>query len=319
MLRFLLRRILHGAVIMWLISVIVFALFFIAPNDVARRMAGRQATPQTIALARARLGLDKPLLDQYGTFVWRALHGNLGYDFFHQIPVTSIITSALPKTLSLALGASLLWLVFGVTNGVISAVRPRSFADRSLTTFSLVFYSMPDFLLGLLLLYFVYYKWTLAGHAWFPPGGYVPITQDPGRWAQSLVLPWITLALLLTAAYTRLTRSSLLEVLGEDYIRTARSKGISERRVVYRHGLRSALAPVLTQFGIDLGTLVGGVVIVETIFSIDGLGREAIIAFNDQNLPVIAGIVLFGTFAIIVANILVDLLYAVLDPRLRPN
>jgi peptide/nickel transport system permease protein len=318
MLRFLLRRLLHGVFVMWLISIVVFVLFFIAPGDVARRMAGKQATAQTIALIRARLGLDRPLIEQYGRFVWRALHGDLGYDYYHQIPVNSIITSSLPKTLSLALGASVIWLSLGITNGVISAVRPRSLADRALTAFSLVFHSMPDFLLGLLLLYFVYFRLTLAGHPWFPAGGYVPLTQDPGAWVQSLVLPWITLALLLAASYTRLTRSSLLEVLGEDYIRTARSKGISERRVVYRHGLRSALTPVLTQFGIDLGTLIGGVVIVEQIFSIDGLGREAITAFNNQDLPVIAGIVLFGTFAVIVANILVDLLYAVLDPRLRP-
>ena len=316
--RFLLRRLLHGGFVMWLISVVVFVLFFIAPGDVARQMAGKQATPATIALIRARLGLDQPLIVQYGKFVWRALHGDLGYDYYHQIPVNSIITGSLPKTLSLALGAAVIWLSLGISNGVISAVRPRSLADRSLTAFSLIFHSMPDFLLGLLLLYFAYFRLTLAGHPWFPAGGYVPLTQNPGAWAQSLVLPWITLALLLAASYTRLTRSSLLEVLGEDYIRTARSKGISERRVVYRHGLRSALTPVLTQFGIDLGTLIGGVVIVEQIFSIDGLGREAITAFNNQDLPVIAGIVLFGTFAVIVANILVDLLYAVLDPRLRP-
>jgi peptide/nickel transport system permease protein len=319
MLRFLLRRLLHGAFVMWLISVVVFVLFYIAPGDVARQMAGKQATAQTIALIRARLGLDQPLIVQYGKFLWRALHGDLGYDYYHQIPVNSIIAGSLPKTLSLALGAAVIWLTLGITNGVISAVRPRSLADRGLTVFSLVFHSMPDFLLGLLLLYFVYFRLTLAGHPWFPAGGYVPLTQDPGAWVQSLVLPWITLALLLAASYTRLTRSSLLEVLGEDYIRTARSKGISERRVVYRHGLRSALTPVLTQFGIDLGTLIGGVVIVEQIFSIDGLGREAITAFGNQDLPVIAGIVLFGTFAVIVANILVDLLYAVLDPRLRPT
>jgi peptide/nickel transport system permease protein len=189
--------------------------------------------------------------------------------------------------------------------------------DRLLTLFSLVFYSMPEFLLGLLLLYFAYYRLTLAGAAWFPAGGYVAFSQNPLAWAQSLALPWVTLALLEAAAYTRLTRSSLLDVLGEDYIRTARAKGLSERRVVYRHGLRSALTPVVTQFGVDLGALVGGVVVVELVFSIDGLGREAITALNNQDLPVIVGIVLFGTLTVVLANLAVDLLYAVLDPRIR--
>lgn len=315
--RFLLRRTLHGVFVLFLISVLVFALFFLAPGDVARRMAGRQATPEMVELVRRRLGLDRPLLEQYGSFVWRALHGDLGFDYYHEIPVSSIIVEALPKTLSLVLGAALLWMALGILNGVVSAVRSRSVADRALTGFSLLFYSMPEFLLGLLLLYFAYYRLTVAGLAWFPAGGYVPLTQDPLEWARSLILPWLTLALLQAASYTRLTRSSLLEVLGEDYIRTARSKGLSERRVVYRHGLRSAITPVLTQFGIDLGALIGGDVVVEQVFSIDGLGREAITALGTQNLPVIVGIVLFGTLAIVVANIAVDLLYAVLDPRIR--
>lgn len=315
--RFLLRRTLHGLFVLWMISMLVFVLFYIAPGDVARRMAGRQATPEMVALIRARLGLDEPLPNQYAGFLWRALHGDLGYDYYHGIPVSTIIAEALPKTLSVVLGAAVLWMVLGIVNGVISAVRTRSLADRALTGFSLLFYSMPEFLLGLLLLYFAYYRLTVAGFAWFPAGGYTSLTQDPLRWGQSLILPWVTLALFEAAAYTRLTRSSLLEVLGEDYIRTARSKGLSERRVVYRHGLRSAITPVLTQFGIDLGALIGGDVVVEQVFSIDGLGREAIVALGNQNLPVIAGIVLFGTVAIVGANIAVDLLYAVLDPRIR--
>jgi peptide/nickel transport system permease protein len=317
MLRFLLRRAVHGIVLIWVISMLVFGLFFVAPGDVARRMAGRQATPETVELIRHRLGLDQPKWQQYGNFVWRALHGDLGYDYYHQIPVTQIILDALPKTLSLVLGAAVLWMALGLFNGIVSARRPRSLTDRSLTLFSLIFYSMPAFLLGLLLLYFAYYRLTLAGAAWFPAGGYVPFTQDLRGWAQSLALPWLTLALLTAATYTRLTRSSLLDVLGEDYIRTARAKGLSERRVVYRHGLRSALTPVVTQFGIDIGALVGGVVVVELVFSIDGLGWEAITALNNQDLPVIIGIVLFGTLTVVLANLVVDLLYAVLDPRIR--
>jgi peptide/nickel transport system permease protein len=218
---------------------------------------------------------------------------------------------------SLALGAAVIWMLLGVFNGVISAIHPRSLADRSLTLFSLFFYSFPSFLLGLLLLYFLYFRLTLAGYKWFPAGGYTALSQGLGSWVQHLILPWLALALLLAATYTRLTRGSMLDVLGEDYIRTARSKGIRESRVVVVHGLRSALTPVVTQFGIDLGQLIGGVVVIETVFSLPGLGQTAIVAINQQDLPVIIGIVLFASAAVVVANILVDVLYAVLDPRVR--
>ncbi len=317
MLRFLIRRIALGVLVLWLITMAVFALFFVAPNNVARTLAGRQATPATIALIQHRLGLDQPVWKQYVDFVGNALHGNLGYDYYYQVPVTHIIGKALPITVSLAVGAAVIWVLLGVGNGVVSAVRPRSLADRGLTVFALFFYSMPTFLLGLLLLYFLYFQLTLAGIRVFPAGGYTPLTQDPGAWAMHMVLPWFTLALVLAATYTRLTRGSMLDVLGEDYVRTARSKGIRESRVIVRHGLRSALTPVVTQFGIDIGQLVGGVVVTETVFSLPGLGKTAIDAINRQDLPVIVGIVLFASAAVVVANILVDVIYAVLDPRVR--
>lgn len=317
MIRFLVRRTALGILVLWLISLAVFGLFFVAPNNVARTLAGRQATPETIALINHRLGLDQPLWKQYLHFLGHALRGDLGYDYYHQVPVTQIIGQALPITVSLAVGAAVIWLALGVFNGVISAVHPRSLADRGLTFFSLFFYSMPSFLLGLLLLYFLYFRITLTGRNWFPAGGYSPLSAGVGGWAQHLVLPWIALALLLAATYTRLTRGSMLDVLGEDYIRTARSKGIAERRVVVRHGLRSAMTPVVTQFGIDLGQLIGGVVVTETVFSLPGLGKAAIDAINQQDLPVIIGIVLFASAAVVVANILVDIGYAVLDPRVR--
>jgi peptide/nickel transport system permease protein len=317
MIRFLIRRILLGILVLWLITMAVFGMFFVAPNNVARTMAGRQATPQTVELIRERLGLDQPVWKQYLDFIWKALHGNLGYDYYYQLPVTHIMAQALPITLSLALGASVIWLIIGVTNGVLSAVYPRSFIDRGLTAFALFFYSFPSFLLGLVLLYFIYYKLTLSGLRWFPPGGYAPLSQGPGQWALHMILPWLTLALVLAATYTRLTRSSMLDVLGEDYVRTARSKGLSERRVIVRHGLRSALTPVVTQFGIDLGQLIGGVVVTETVFSLPGLGKTVIDAITRQDLPVIVGIVIFASAAVVTANILVDVAYALLDPRVR--
>src|SRR5262245_39077213 len=214
MVGYLIRRILQGAFVLWLVTVAVFALFFLVPNNVARTLAGRQATPRTIALVEQRLGLDQPAWKQYTTFLGRAVRGDLGYDYYHQVPVTHVLAEALPITVSLACGAAVIWMVLGVFSGIVSAVHPRSLADRTVTGLALFFYSMPSFLLGILLLYLVYYRLTIAGYAWFPPGDYVPLSQDPSSWAQHMLLPWITLALLLAATYTRLTRGSMLDVLG---------------------------------------------------------------------------------------------------------
>jgi peptide/nickel transport system permease protein len=317
MLRFLVRRTAQGLLVLFLITLVLFALFFVVPSNVARALAGRQAPQATVDLIQHRLGLDLPLWRQYLGWIGRALRGDLGYDYYHQVPVTTIIAQAAPVTLSLVIGAAILWLALGVFNGVMSAIHPRSFLDRSLTAFALFFYSMPSFLLGLLLLYFLYFQLTLAGIPIFPPGGYVPLSEGIGPWLQHLILPWLTLALVSAAIYTRLTRGSMLDVLGEDYIRTARSKGIAERRVITRHGLRSALTPVVTQFGIDLGTLLGGAVVTETVFSLPGLGKAALDALNQQNQPVVIATVLLASTAIVVANIAVDVVYAVLDPRVR--
>ena len=211
--RFLVRRALRGLLVIWLITLVLFGMFFVAPSNVAQTLGGRQATPQTIALINQRLGLDRPLWEQYLSFLGNALRGDLGYDYYKQIPVTSIINDALPKTASIAFGAAIIWMLIGVTNGVLSAVRPRSFLDRGLTALSLFFFSMPTFLLGLLLLYYLYFQLTLAGIRIFPAGGYVDLTASPGGWLQHMILPWITVALVSAAAYTRLTRTSMLEVL----------------------------------------------------------------------------------------------------------
>ena len=317
MVRFLVHRILLGLVVLWVITAIVFVMFFVAPSNVARLIAGRQATPETVVLVKHRLGLDRPVLDQYGSYMWDLLHGDVGYSFYNSTSVRSLIWERVPVSFSLAIGAAVLWLVIGISSGVLAATRPRSLADRFVTVTSLVFYSMPAFLLGLIFLYFLFFRLHLAGIAIFPGSGYVPLTEDPLGWAQHLVLPWLTIALVTAALYSRLTRGAMLDVLGEDYIRTARAKGLRERRVVYRHGLRSAVTPVVTQFGIDLGTLLGGVIIVESIFGLPGLGQLAVQSVTTQDLPVIIGTVVLAAAFIVVANILVDICYALLDPRVR--
>ena len=315
--RFLVRRILLGLVVLWVITTLVFAMFFVAPSDVSRLIAGRQATPETVALVKHRLGLDRPVLEQYATYMWNLLHGDVGYSFYNSTSVRSLMWERLPVTLSLAVGAAVLWLVIGVASGVLSATRPRSLADRIVTVTALVFYSMPAFLLGLIFLYFLFFRLHLAGIGFFPGSGYVPLTESPWEWARHLILPWFTIALVTAALYSRLTRGAMLDVLGEDYIRTARANGLRERRVVYRHGLRSAVSPVITQFGIDLGTLLGGVIIVENIFGLQGLGQLAVQSVQSQDLPVIIGTVVLASAFIVAASIVVDICYALLDPRVR--
>jgi len=320
MARFLIRRIALGIVVMWMVTVLVFAIFFAGGDSetVARRIAGKNATPQTVELIRHRLHLDRPILVQYWDFLKQLVwHHNLGYSYYHQQPVATVLKQAFPISFSLAIGAAVIWIVIGVLSGVLSAVRRGSIWDRLATTAALFFYSMPTFVLGLLLLWGVSYQLNKRGIRWFPGQGYTYFSDSPIKWFQGLVLPWITLALVSAATYTRLTRGSLLEVLGEDYIRTARSKGLSERRVIYRHGLRSALTPVVSQFGIDVGTLVGGAIITEEVFGMPGLGYTAVNSIENQDLPVIIGIVIVASAAVIIANILVDIVYAVLDPRVR--
>jgi peptide/nickel transport system permease protein len=315
--RFLVRRTLLGLVVLWVITTLVFVMFFVAPHNVARLLAGRQATPQTVALVQHRLGLDKPVLTQYVTYLGNLLHGDLGYSFYNSTSVRTLLWERIPVSASLAIGAAIIWLVLGVSSGVLSSVRPRSFLDRAVTGFALFFYSMPAFLLGVIFLYFLFFRLHLAGITFFPASGYVPLTSDPLGWAQHLILPWLTIALVTAATYSRLTRASMLDVLGEDYIRTARAKGLRESRIVVRHGLRAGVTPVVTQFGIDLGTLLGGVIIVESVFGLPGVGNLAVQSVFTQDLPVIIGTVILATTCIVVASILVDLAYALLDTRVR--
>lgn len=314
---FLIRRILFGILVLWVISLVVFVMFFVAPHDPARLLAGRQASPSEIDAIRRSLGLNRPILEQYVSWVGKLLHGDLGFSYRGSVSVNYLLASRIPVTASLAFGAAVIWLVLGVGAGVLAAVKPRTILDRIVTFLALFFYSMPTFLIGLVLLFFLFFKLYTAGFHLFPGGEYVALTQDPIQWADHLVLPWLALALVTAATYSRLTRGTMLDVLGEDYIRTARSKGISEGRVIIRHGLRSALTPVVTQFGIDLGTLLGGAIVTENVFGLPGLGQLAVQSIFDQNLPVIIGIVIVASFFIVVANVFVDFIYAFLDPRVR--
>jgi peptide/nickel transport system permease protein len=312
MLRFLIRRILFGVLVLWIVTTGVFILFFATSKDPAARFAGKSATPATLALVRHKLGLDDPLPVQYWHFVDRLLHGNLGFSFATQSPVTSMIKGALPASLSLILGAAVLWLLAGIIAGTISATRARTLLDRGITGAVLLGISMPAFIVGLTLSYVFAVKLQI-----FPQTRYIPIQDNPVQWFQHLVLPWVTLALLQSAVYTRLTRGSLLDVLGEDYIRTARAKGLPERKVIYRHGLRSALTPVITQAGVDIGVLIGGTLVTETVFSLQGIGQMTVQALTVGDLPVIMGVVLVAAFFVVLGNLVVDIAYSFLDPRVR--
>jgi peptide/nickel transport system permease protein len=303
--------------VVWLVATLVFVVYFAVPRDVARLLAGRQASEETLTVVRARLGLDQPILVQYGRFIGRLLQGDLGESFVTQESVVSIVVRDAPVSASLALGGATLWLLIGVGAGVVAATRPRSRIDRAITATALFFYSMPSFLLGQLLLFFLFFQLYLAGYEFFPPGSYVAFTESPLQWARFLILPWFALALVTGAAYARLTRGAMLDALGEDYIRTARAKGVSERRVVVQHALRSSLTPIVTQFGIDLGTLMGGAIVTEVVFGLPGLGREVVQAIAKQDLPVIIGVTILSSALIVTANIVVDLVQAMLDPRVR--
>jgi peptide/nickel transport system permease protein len=322
--RFLIRRIAQAILVMFLITVTVYLIFFVGPGpgSVARVLAGRNATPKTVALVNARLGLNHPWYVVYWNFFFKGViwHHNLGYSFYHGQSVNTIIAQAFPITLSLVIGAAIIWLIYGVLTGVVSAVKTRTLWDRSFTSVALFFYSMPTFVLGLVLILFLYYDLTKAGISVFPSPGaqsWVGFTQNPLQWAHVLILPWVTLALVTAATYTRLTRGSMLDVFGEDFIRTARAKGMSEGRVIFRHNLRAAMTPIVTQFGLDVGVALGGVIITESVFSLPGLGYTAVNAIGQQDLPVVIGVVLVASAAVVITNLVVDILYAVVDPRVR--
>jgi peptide/nickel transport system permease protein len=313
---FVIRRLLLGAIVMWFVTIATFLLFFVAPQDPARLLAGKNPTTQEIADINHRLGLDQPLIVQYGHYLDRLIHFNLGTSFVNGVSVNSVLKQDLPPTLSLMVGGAILWLIAGLGAGIISATRARTLVDRVATTGVLVGITFPTFVFGLLLLFIIYLPLNRAGFHWVQTG-YEGPTQSVIGWAGHMILPWITIAAVSAATYTRLTRGSLLDTLGEDYIRTARSKGLTERRVLYRHAIRAALTPVVSQLGVDMGTLAGGAVVTETVFGLGGIGQQSLTSITLGDTPVVLGIVLMAALFVVVANIIVDVLYSVLDPRVK--
>ena len=316
--RFLIRRILSGIVVLWVVSTAAFFLFFARNTDiVARQLAGRAATTAILQEVTRNLGLNQPILTQYWHFLGRTVTGNLGVSYYNgSVSVSSIVGRDLPRTASVLVGGMVLWLVVGLSVGILSATRARSLFDRLATVGVLVGLSMPTFVLGEILLLAIYLPLNENGYH-LVNTGYVGLSSGFVPWAETLILPWITLATVQAAVYTRLSRGSLLDTLGEDYIRTARAKGLTERRVIYRHALRGALTPVVSQLGIDVGVLLGGVIIVEQVFGVGGLGQDAVSAISNGDLPVILAFVLLAAAFVVIANIIVDAFYAVLDPRVR--
>ena len=334
MIIFIIRRLVSTVFLLLLVSIITFAIFFLIPRlagqtayQLAAQYVGRNPIPSEIRAVEAKLGLNDPLYLQYGRYIKgivAGVHYNsgtdvsycpfpcFGYSFRNQQPVWPQLISNAPVTLSLAIGASVLWLIGGVSVGVLSALRRGSIFDRFSMGIALAGVSLPVFFTGLIALELFSYKWPI-----FPDVHYVPLTTNPLLWARNLVLPWITLAFLYAALYARLTRAGMLETMGEDYIRTARAKGLVERKVVVKHGLRAALTPIVTIFGLDLGLLLGGAILTETTFSLPGLGQFTILAIQNQDLPEIMGVVMIASFFIVIANLVVDIVYAVVDPRVR--
>jgi len=319
MLFYIARRLVWTLVVVAAVIAITFAVFYLLPaGDPALRFAGKNPNPAELQQIKERLGLNQAWYVQFGRFTYHFFTGDqygwpgLGYTYASGASVKSLIMQRAPRTLFLIAGAAAIWLVVGVGIGIISAVRRRSVVDRAAMGFALVGISTPVFWLGLMALFIF---WRQLG--WTGGTGYVSPVDSLGGFFSHMILPWVVLALLYAAFYARMTRNNLLETLGEDYIRTARAKGLSERQVIFKHGLRASLTPIVTMFGMDIALLVGGAVITESVFNLQGLGYLAINDALQQDLPVVLGVVLLAAVAVALANLIVDILYAFLDPRVR--
>ncbi len=318
MLTYILRRIGWTAILLVVVSALTFVIFYILPSgDPAALRAGRQATPELIAQIHTTLGLDRPLYEQFFTYIRDVvLHFDFGYSFQSGQDVKEMIVQRLPATISLALGAAIVWLVIALPVGMISALKAGSLLDRFTMGGALLAISAPVYWLGLVSLFLLARDIGAVG-VFAGSGSYRPLTEDPAAWFDSLLLPWIVLSASFAAFYARMLRSNLVDVLDQDYIRTARAKGVPERRVIWHHGVRAAITPIVTVLGLDIGILLGGTILTEKVFGIPGVGLYAYEAIQGADLPAIQGTVLFGAFFIILANLVVDVVYAFLDPRVR--
>jgi peptide/nickel transport system permease protein len=319
MFQFLIRRLLGLVLVLFAISVMVFLIFNVIPGgDPALRLAGRHPTQENIIQIRKQWGFDKPLYDQYAAMMDKLFIKRNLISYQNQVEVIPTIEAGIPRTLSLALGAGAIWLFFGVVIGVLSGVYQGRWLDRVLTVLALTGVSIPIFWLGAVLLYLLTFQYhSLPIFSWIPPGGYSPI-DHPLAWAEHLFLPWIVLAVVSIGFYARVVRSSLLDVRSMDYVRTARAKGLSSWRVLTRHTLRTALIPVVTLFGLDLGAAIGGtVILIEPIFGLEGVGQYAQASVANLDLPPLMALTLYGAFFVVIFNALVDVAYAWLDPRTR--
>lgn len=324
MFRFITRRTLGAVVTLLIIAACTFFLFFAVPADPARLACGKVCPPELLEQARHNLGLDQPLFVQFltwvgGIFLGRDYEGLgycsapcLGFSFVNKAPVLDTILDRMPLTISLTLGAAVVFLFFGVATGIVAALKQGKALDKIASVSSLIGASLQIYFIGTLALYFLVYK----NHILRQPG-YVPFTENPLNWAAGLMLPWVVLAIIFTANYTRMTRSTMVEQLTEDYVRTARAKGMPNRSVVMRFALRGTLITIITILGVDLGTLIGGAIITEQTFGLQGIGQLSIRAVWSSDLPMLMATVLVAAGAIVVFNIIVDVLYAVIDPRVR--
>src|SRR5688500_4781227 len=315
MARFVTRRLIQMVLVMFAVSVLTFLIFNVIPNgDPAVRMAGRQPTETQIQAIREEWGFDEPIYTQYLTTMEKVFTGDL-VSYTTQLDVVDEIIQGIPRTMSLAIGAAILWMFFAVALGLYSAMRAGKFADRFLTVLALIGISMPVFWIGALMNYYLGFK---AGI--FPNGGYVELSEDPVDWAYHLVMPWVALSLLFIGIYSRVLRSHVLDTMSEDYVRTARAKGLSERRVLLKHVLRNSLIPVVTLWGLDFGLVVGGgAILTETVFDLQGVGQFAADSIGQLDVPPVLAVTMFGAFFIVLLNTIVDILYAALDPRIRLN
>ena len=313
MARFVVRRLISMVFVLFAVSVLVFVIFNVIPNgDPAARMAGKNATKEQIAAIEKDWGFDKPLPQQYVTTMEKVLSGDT-ISYFTQLNVVDEIKKGLPRTFCLAIGAAIIWMFFGVGFGLISAMRAGGFWDRGLTVLALIGISMPVFWIGALMNYYLGFKWKI-----FPNGGYVEFGEDPYQWFVHLILPWTALSILFIGVYSRVLRGNILETVNEDYVRTARAKGLSERRVLFKHVLRNSLIPIVTLWGLDFGAVIGGgAILTESVFNLQGVGQYAADSIGQLDQPPIMVVTLFGAFFIVLFNAIVDVGYAALDPRIR--